>query len=716
MHIKKYMHALAKLSYTILTIEEQGKLLLPISQAKKAAVIEKMQEFQRKELEEIRNRDADNRFTMGQLNQEIEELQNIQRSLEKQQLIYPENVECLKKMIEKEYERRQIHSPVYFLSELLEITDMQWQNAVEGYLNNQKFYLVVEPEYYSVALEVYDRNRKQIHSAGIIHTRKLPLVQECGNQTLAYVVASENRYAKAYVNYVLGRVIRCENVNELENYDIAITRECMLYQGYVVRHLNPRSYQNPFIGQHAYRTQLVNVKRQLVEKSRIRAGLRETNALYADILNCERNVSLELVRLYADSPYLLQNTATLLTAAKVELKAASDDPTLIELNFKLEDKEKEFASAKKQADSLKRENVRLEDQICQTEKDVEENTIQSHKKDLWLEQEEDKDGMAYKDAKDKYQQNRKSKHPQRIADNFSPQRAQFVNERESLLNGRDGLIPLQYSYNQEFTQDFLVGLEGMSDYRQAYQKLKTVELVRYGEKMKSAKENCEEIFRSDFLSKMKEHIETARNEFKSLNRALDQIYYGDDSYRFKISFDKKKEGLYRMITSENNQEGNNLWSSTFEAEYTEEMSELFDKLMTKDDKGQKIVEEYTDYRSYLDYDIEIQKKDGSIQRFSDIYGEKSGSETQVPYYVAIAASFYQLYRYGNTVRLMLLDEAFDKMDDERIASMMEFFNGLGLQVILATPPAKIEVIGEKVDTVLAAIRVGQNSIVEEYDL
>ena len=84
--------------------------------------------------------------------------------------------------------------------------------------------------------------------------------------------------------------------------------------------------------------------------------------------------------------------------------------------------------------------------------------------------------------------------------------------------------------------------------------------------------------------------------------------------------------------------------------------------------------------------------------------------------MAIGASFYQLYRYGNTVRLMLLDEAFDKMDDERISSMMEFFNGLGLQVILATPPAKIEVIGEKVDTVLAAIRVDQNSIVEEYDL
>ena len=30
------------------------------------------------------------------------------------------------------------------------------------------------------------------------------------------------------------------------------------------------------------------------------------------------------------------------------------------------------------------------------------------------------------------------------------------------------------------------------------------------------------------------------------------------------------------------------------------MADLFDKLMEKDDNGQKIVEEYTDYRSYLE--------------------------------------------------------------------------------------------------------------------
>ncbi|MCI8947020.1 MAG: cell division protein MukB, partial [Lachnospiraceae bacterium] len=564
--------------------------------------------------------------------------------------------------------------------------------------------------------EVYDKNRKNIHTAGIINSRKLPMEKEAEQDSLAYVVKSDNRYARAYANYILGRVKRCTDVCELEQYSIAITPQCMLYQGYVVRHLHPRDYENPFIGQYAYRTQIENVKKEIAEKTRRRSELRQEIQLYTAVLESAKKVNLGIMKLYLYVPESLRSLQEQMVSAKTELKEAESDPTLIELNLKLDAKKQELGVKEAEKDSINRENMRLENQI-----DTHRNELQERKKEYdilrtELEEQADRDGAACKEADDKYRQNRKSKSAQVIAVNFAPQRSQLLREREELLDGKTGLKELQMRFNQEFALDFVTGLANISEYREALQKLKSVEIVRYEEKLKLAREDCEQIFRSDFLSRMKENIESARNEFRSLNKALDSIYYGDDSYRFKISFDKNKEGLYRMITSENNYEGINLWTSAFEEEYREEMADLFDKLMAKDDNGQKIVEEYTDYRSYLDYDIEIHKRDGSMQRFSDIYGEKSGSETQVPYYVAIAASFYQLYRYGNSIRIMLLDEAFDKMDDERIRSMMEFFNGLGLQVILATPPAKIEVIGEQVGTVLTAIRVGQNSIVEEYDL
>ena len=47
-------------------------------------------------------------------------------------------------------------------------------------------------------------------------------------------------------------------------------------------------------------------------------------------------------------------------------------------------------------------------------------------------------------------------------------------------------------------------------------------------------------------------------------------------------------------------------------------------------------------------------------------------------------------------RILLFDEAFDKMDDNRISSMMDFLNSQDFQIILATPTNKMDVIGEKV--------------------
>lgn len=715
-YLKEYLRDVATLGYEPIS-RQQWELLGGIGkQEEKSTVVGELEAFGKKEQKELELEWAKYKEELRRLSNDIDVCQERLRGLNKQILPYPEYADKLKKAVEKEFTNRGIHSNIYFLSELLEITDMRWSDAVEGYLHTQKFYLVVEPEYYDIALSVYDKNRRRIHTAGIINSKKLPLDGEIERQSLAYVIKSENRYARAYANYVLGRVMRCDTVEELGNHAISITPECMLYQSYVVRHINPKHYENPFIGQNAYRVQIQNVRKEIEEKTGQRSKLRERLKKYSDVKESADKVKLELVKLYLNTPDILLDMQQQLEKAKLELKTASNDPTLIELEIRLEEMKQEKSDLNGEKNKLTKENSRLNLQIEAAEEEAGDKGKRHEYLLQQLQELSDAEGLAYKEAEEKYRQNRKTKSARTIAGNFAPQRSQFLNEREELLNGNYGLRALQMQFNQDYTLDFMTGMEGMAEYREARQKLQSVDIIHYEEKLKSAKEDCEEIFRSDFLSRMKEHIEAARNEFRSLNKALSNIYYGDDNYHFKISFDKSKEGLYRMITSENNQEGFNLWTSAFETEYKEEMSDLFDKLMTRDDSGKKIVEEYTDYRSYLDYDIEIHKRDGSVQRFSDIYGEKSGSETQVPYYVAIAASYYQLYHYGNSVRLMLLDEAFDKMDDERIRSMMDFFNGLGLQVILATPPAKIEIIGEHVATILTAIRVDQNSIVEEYDL
>lgn len=58
------------------------------------------------------------------------------------------------------------------------------------------------------------------------------------------------------------------------------------------------------------------------------------------------------------------------------------------------------------------------------------------------------------------------------------------------------------------------------------------------------------------------------------------------------------------------------------------------------------------------------------------------------------ASFAQLYRisdasdYGNTLRIVIFDEAFNKMDDDRIIESVRLLRKLELQAIVCTPPDK----------------------------
>ena len=262
------------------------------------------------------------------------------------------------------------------------------------------------------------------------------------------------------------------------------------------------------------------------------------------------------------------------------------------------------------------------------------------------------------------------------------------------------------------------GLEVMSEYKKEYDNLAKNDLIGYEEKLCKMKENCETEFRESFLAKMRENIENAISLFKELNKTLKPIYYGNDSYRFDYSPAKNRKRLYEMITSEFNLAGFNLMSEQFDAEYHDEMEELFSKLTESSENGEEVISEYTDYRSYLDYDIEIISRDGKTQKFSKIYREKSGGETQTPYYVAIAASFTQLYSVGETIKVIMLDEAFDKMDEERIKQMLEFFKLQDFQVILAAPTSRLELIGEKSDNIVMIYTDGShNSFTEgiSYD-
>ena len=159
------------------------------------------------------------------------------------------------------------------------------------------------------------------------------------------------------------------------------------------------------------------------------------------------------------------------------------------------------------------------------------------------------------------------------------------------------------------------------------------------------------------------------------------------------------------------------------------MSELFNLITNDNNAGgaavsedyEKRVATFTDYKTYLSFDLEVVKPNGETERLSKTQGKKSGGETQTPFYIAVLASFVQLYRVGrdkrpNTARLILFDEAFSKMDDERILQSIALLKRYNFQTVLAAPPGKAHEIATLVDRNLCVVREGRKTYVLPFEI
>ena len=99
------------------------------------------------------------------------------------------------------------------------------------------------------------------------------------------------------------------------------------------------------------------------------------------------------------------------------------------------------------------------------------------------------------------------------------------------------------------------------------------------------------------------------------------------------------------------------------------------------------------------------EEDGNVKKnaVDDMAGRDSGGEGQNPKYVALLAGFAMLYMQqtnrDSKIRLVLLDEAFSKMDKERSEVCLHYARELELQLIVCVPDERLQSLIRNVDSV-----------------
>ena len=214
---------------------------------------------------------------LAELQRSYDENEAILADLRRNIKDYPKGLLTLKQRLENELSTATQHvSRVTILADVLEIRQGAevWRGAVEGYLNTQKFYLLVDPSDYDRALTVYDRVKAEYgkQAFGLVDLKKMREKEHLDAQSnsLAAKIETQNSLARDYVDYLLGHVICCDNVQSLREHRTAITAEGMVYQGYVARPLPRDRMEDSFIGRDAVRLRIERLReRQEMLKSEI---------------------------------------------------------------------------------------------------------------------------------------------------------------------------------------------------------------------------------------------------------------------------------------------------------------------------------------------------------------------------------------------------------------------------------------------------------------
>lgn len=689
--------------------------------------------------EEIKNHDAKIRTDITSLSDKSDILSKKIKSLEAGVMCYPDEAIFVRDKINDFLSEQSKRADAKLLCELLYMTDSSWQDAVESYLNTQRFNIIVEPDNYISAKKVFVSLGDKVKGIGLIDTRKIRDVEykTSDESYLGDKIESENIYAKTYARFVMKNVICCESSDDLENFTKSVTRDRLRFQNFCLQRMAKKEH---FIGVDAIAKQLKSAKTEFTgvkkELTKLEEAKKNFDSIYNGYTKFRAGDNFGKLENYCESKSKSKALSAKIADIAKKIEEFKKNPILLAMYDRVKECKKNLSVIRDEITDNKAKKQNLNSNINQAKAAVDELEKNLAQMQAVYERSIEEYPEFINDVEKKYQNERKSKKASAIAYNFSNRAVQDNITLNNYLNQE--LIPLQQRYTATYTCDYAAGLGGADRYRQEYLTLQNIELERHKSELANAQIRCKDRFRKEVLFRMKDDILRAKQQFKQINRVMENLEYGEESYRFGIDKSKDKElGMfYDIIMDKDNQqidrENDMLMlmneaskSDVFESQIDDFMSRIMidvEEHAKQNLSGQKSNAKsmgmYVDYRTYLDYDIIVKNAvTGNEVELSKVSGEGSGGENQAPFYVAICASLLQIYEQSKegSIRLILLDEAFNNMTSDRIEPMMNMFKKLNLQLVLIATAEKATAILPYCDITYSIVKSGNRNAIGVFE-
>jgi len=605
---------------------------------------------------------------------------------------------------------------VFIFADLFDVQDMEWKNAVEGRMGKLRFALVTEPRYAAEAARQF-RKLSRFEDVDLINSDALLASNPKAKEGSLYeTVKTDKAYVDACLRRFLGGIIKCETEEEMVAAKNAVTKDCYSYHNFMFRHLKKKDYEISYIGTKVSKAKLGEYEEELAQYEEKFKKLNEQIAHLRSIYQYET---------------LSGTPADYVALAKSGQELDETVREIREVTHMIEKLEQgQFRELQEREQMLrgKHEELRRQGKECNNclqEKNRESATIGTN---LSAKQEElDRLLLGYVEnasVKEEILLEREHRSVAALRNQYLTNVNDAKAAKEDAIEERSHARQVYISAypNCDFT-----GMEHSNEkydnqlleYQQNYE-------PQYQEEFEKQCHLIYKSLRDNVIAKIHGDIKGAHRHKREINRLLRETNFADSRYQIDIEAAQNADGqFYEMLMAEELDTKNpdndgfegqlSLGEDVFYQKYELQIQELLQKFMPARDaddtqlqKQRQEMEKYADYRTYLSFRMNeiVTDKEGTIIRknyVDEMAGRDSGGEGQNPKYVALLAGFAMLYmsqsNRDSKIKLVLLDEAFSKMDQERSAVCLQYARKMDLQLIVCVPDERLQSLIRNVDCV-----------------
>lgn len=656
--------------------------------------------------------ERDKRFASAERMQKQLELKRREiQSLESHQVSYPGFVRSALDSIQERFPK----ADARVLCDYVDITDTEWQAAIEGYLGAARFGIIVSADYEADVISFVRSLSGQGSKARVIQGEKARKDMEKAPQipqdSILGVMKFSHATAEHYLKASYGAVQRVDNAQALKHTRRGLTKDAMGSGNYAMFRCDMPDGDLVF-GQGARERALTAKQHEfhqiMAEWQLATTAARETQELllavdklaqvsYADHLQAILSVQESIQSIEQKIQQLDMKDTQQLDDEYADLQQKLNEQSQLytKLNSQLIDSRADLKAADADCHKLNAEQDQNLALVDACEENL--NLICGYWPDFNPEERLQTADESVSQQSLNYFENSLQTSASELKQYLNKLQQAVMQHNQFSLHADAVLLDLDYT-SELGEENFKQVCEVRRQLDALFNRDKNHILAQRHQDIESLKLSFNNAFVTNLCHSIYQAINDGKKILEDLNAELEHHRFGADRESFRFDWDwvpefKEYWQFFKaVIDSPTLGEGETLFNIRLDEKHQKVRERLMTMLLDEDEqKALRELSRLADYRNYRRYEIYKQPEGKSPIALSQ-YGTGSGGQLETPAYIIRSAAITSAFRFneGNThLRMVLVDEAFSKMDEHRSREVMNYLTeSLGLQLNFIMPSSK----------------------------